>query len=143
MRILFVCTGNTCRSPMAQAYAAERLRQAGCSSVCCASAGLAACAGAPASPAAIAVMKQYGISLDGFRSSRVSLHLLESADMIITMTAAQRQAVCSALPEMAGKVSVLCGNADVPDPYGGNEESYRTVFEFMRPALDRIISENI
>lgn len=72
MRVLFVCTGNTCRSPMAAAYAADRFRRAGRGDFECPSAGLAAWTGTPASHAAIETMGEIGIDLNGFRSTRVT-----------------------------------------------------------------------
>ncbi len=126
---------------MAEAYAGECLRLAGKAGVEVCSAGLAAYPGSPASPGAHEVMKECSIDLSGFRSTRVSLPLLESAELIVTMSRSHRQSICGACPEMSGKVRTLLDNADVPDPYGGDTDEYRKVFEAMRPALEKLCDE--
>ena len=141
MRLLFVCTGNTCRSPMASAYVSAELRRRGRSDIAVRSAGLAACAGAPASPAAIEVMARSGIDLTGFRSTRLSAPLLDESDRVVCMTGGHCRAVAALLPEGASKVSTLLPGADVPDPFGGSVETYEAVWRIMRPALDHLLDQ--
>ena len=136
MRVLFVCTGNTCRSPMAEAYAARRFRLAGRPDLEARSAGCAADGGSPASSAAIDAMRELGIDLRNFRSTRLSESLIAEADLILCMTGGHRRQVLFLMPEAAEKCRLLQESSDVPDPFGGGAAEYRAVLSAMLPALD-------
>ncbi|WP_371372272.1 low molecular weight protein arginine phosphatase [Sporomusa aerivorans] len=128
-RILLICTGNTCRSPMAAALLAGMVEKAGLSGrITVESAGIAAW-GQPASPQAQAVMRQSGLSVDKHRSRQVAPEELATADLILTMTASHKRAALGMAPGMAGKIYTLAEFAgetgDVRDPYGGSETEYR------------------
>ena len=140
MRILFVCTGNTCRSPMAHAYVAARFRQAGRSDWEALSAGVAAWSNSPASEQSISVMSEMGIDLRGFRSTRLTVQLADSVDRIVGMTAGHLRAL-RALGVPEEKLMLLADPLDVPDPFGGVLEEYRRVFSFMKPALDNLTDQ--
>lgn len=149
---LFVCTGNTCRSPMAERICeyllAERL---GCSPVTLEekgfvvlSAGLSAAYDAPASPQAVEVMKQHGIDLTNHRSQSLKEPHIRFADHIFTMTRAHREAILSLCPDADTRLNVLrVDGGDISDPYGGSESVYfdcaRQMEAEIRKRLDQIL----
>jgi protein-tyrosine-phosphatase/tRNA A37 threonylcarbamoyladenosine synthetase subunit TsaC/SUA5/YrdC len=135
LMVLFVCTGNTCRSPMAEALfrvmAAERL---GCGpddierhGVVIASAGLAAWGGGPASGNAVEAMREMGADLGRHESQPLTESLVSQADVILTMTASHRAAILAQFPEAGGRVAMLSPDRrDVLDPVGGSLDTYRS-----------------
>src|SRR5664279_2972193 len=95
MRILFVCTGNTCRSPMAGAYFKNLCEKSGRSDITVETAGTFAGEGEPASTQSTAVMKEYGIDLSAHKSSRLTKDKLNAADLIVAMTSSHRHHIGS------------------------------------------------
>ena len=140
--VLFICTGNICRSPMAEGL----LRQMSGGRVEVVSAGLGAGRGQQPSAHAIRVLKEEGIDISEIRSQPVSAHLLEKADHIFTMTRDHLDMLLLLFPEMAAKARLLHfdeaakgGRADVTDPIGGTRETYESCKEDIKRAMPRIM----
>ncbi|MCL2363915.1 MAG: low molecular weight protein arginine phosphatase [Defluviitaleaceae bacterium] len=150
--ILFVCTGNTCRSPMAAVLAQKLLREAG-TEYAVQSAGVHASPACAASAHAITAMRGAGCDLLPHRSQRATAQLVADAKLILTMTAAHRAAVLSIAPKSAHKVFTLCGyphendtiqaDADVVDPFGGDLLTYQQcaaqIKQLIKSSLGKII----
>lgn len=107
MKILFVCTGNTCRSSMAEGLMKKIAAEVGLSDVEISSAGTAALAGDAASREAIAVMQEEGIDISSHSARELTRSMIADADFIFTMTRRHRDAVLHMAPEAAHKVFVL------------------------------------
>lgn len=137
MMILFVCTGNTCRSPMAAALMRRRLDRAGAGDIIVDSAGLAA-GGEPVTSEAAAVMKEIGIDIAGRRSRPLTEALCREADIIAVMTPGHAAALAAygVPPE---KVRLLGGG--IPDPYGGSAAVYRRTREALEQAVEALAEE--
>ncbi len=144
LMILFVCTGNTCRSPMAEALCRQLIAQRlGCgvdelpqNGVVVMSAGVAAMLGGRASPEAVRVMCGSGVDLDRHESQPVTSQLVKHADYILAMTRSHRQAILSEWPEAADRTHLLCHDRnDIPDPIGGPLELYQQCADRMRQEL--------
>jgi L-threonylcarbamoyladenylate synthase len=150
-RILFVCTGNTCRSPIAEAMfrtlLAERLE---CETgelldhgYDVSSAGLAAMSGAPAAPESVQVCAERGIDLRSHASQPLTEALLVQSDRLYTMTAGHREAILSRYPELSDRVQILSRSGeDVTDPIGcgrsAYEQSFTEITENLRVLVDEL-----
>jgi protein-tyrosine-phosphatase/drug/metabolite transporter (DMT)-like permease len=129
---LFVCSGNTCRSPMAAAMAnaeiAQRLRipfeSLETVNVRALSAGVSARAGAPLTAEAAEVLRSLDVPVQPHAARNLTAELAEKAEMIFCLTSAHRQAVIEMLPSVAGKTYCLDLNGDVEDPIGKGMPAY-------------------
>jgi glycine hydroxymethyltransferase len=141
-KVLFICTGNVCRSPMAEGL----LRHLAGDEVEVASAGLGAGRGQPPSAHAIDVLRGEGIDISDIRSQPVSADLLREADYIFTMTRDHLDMLLLLFPEMASKARLLRfddaakgGRPDVTDPIGGTRGTYEACKEDIKRAMPRVI----
>lgn len=143
--ILFICTGNTCRSPMAERFFNQFARgeapewQAS-------SAGLHV-SGTPdaASCNAIAVAREYGVDLADHRSQRLSQSLVDEAHLLLTMEGWQKEAVAAEFPQAAGKVHTLLEfvgeHGDIGDPISQSLDVYRTRAEEIMQAVQKLVDQ--
>ena len=141
-QIVFICAGNTCRSPMAEALFRQILGQAGLSErFDVSSAGLAAFPGDGAAFCAGEVMREYGLDLSVHRSRPFTGELFAEADWIVAMTQAQKQGVLQL--HQGPKQVVSLGeftDGDITDPFGGNTESYRRCAAKIENALKSFLT---
>jgi protein-tyrosine-phosphatase len=146
-QVLFVCTGNTCRSPLAEGMFRKLTEGRGDYAV--ASAGVAAMRGGPASAETLAVLRARGIELDGFRSQAVSAELVAEASHVFAMTVGHLASLERRFPEHADKFYLVCEFAeipgqgigvDVPDPIGLGRSAYEEVAAVLDLALPAIIA---
>jgi len=148
--ILFVCTGNTCRSPMAEAICKLMLaRRLGCPidelerrGFVIRSAGVSATNGVPAAPNAVDILRTLGGSLENHRSRRVAPSLVRQADYIFAMTAEHREDLLASMPELEPRTFLLDpGGGDVDDPVGCDLETYRQTAQMIESMLSDRLAE--
>ena len=135
--IVFVCTGNTCRSPMAEGMFRVLLQQRGITGVEVTSCGTGTFPGMPPSEHAVTAAADYGADIAAHRSRPLTRYLLESGDLFVCMTEShRRQLLCYLPPE---KLRVL--SSGISDPYGGDLMQYRACAAQIWDGLQILLKE--
>lgn len=143
-RVLLVCTGNTCRSPMAEVLLRHLWNEADPGwPLTVQSAGTWALPGMGASSQAVEAMRRKGLDLSQHRTQAAAPELLTQADLVLTMTARHKEQVLAAAPSLKGRVYTLAefagSGTDVPDPFGGTLADYERTAETLEQLLKRVV----
>ncbi|MDP8262323.1 MAG: low molecular weight protein arginine phosphatase [Candidatus Ancaeobacter aquaticus] len=143
--ILFVCTGNSCRSPMAEGILKNLLRKKYDFKIM--SAGTAALEGLSASPHAVEALKKRGIDISGHISRSISEDMIQKSYLVIVMAEEHKKSIIKKYPDAAHKVHLLkeydengadSGSMDVADPVTQPEHAYDTCINEMQNSLSNL-----
>lgn len=147
-KVLFVCTGNTCRSPMAEGFFRKLVAENDDFEVL-GSAGVAAFPGDRISVESVEILKKHGANggMDNFQSRAVDDELLKNATHVFAMTESHLDMLLQAFPDCAEKCSLVCDfillngkvGIDVPDPIGQGPRAYGAVAQVFEHALPTLV----
>ncbi len=139
--VLFVCTGNTCRSPMAEGIFNHAAKERGLN-ITAGSAGLFVAPGSEVSENSVKAAAEIGVDISGHRPTRITSELIERSDLILTMSSGHKMMIAS-MPEAKGKTFTLCdyagGRGEISDPFGGSLEVYEKCMREIKVKIDKII----
>ena len=140
MNILFVCTGNTCRSPMAQGFAMDiALKESYDDKFL--SAGIMADLKSRASEFSVTALKDFGIDISSHQPTQLTFNHLEDADIVLTMTKNQKELLINSAPQYKDKIKSLgeySSRGDIADPYGCDLETYKNCALQVKEAVQNL-----
>lgn len=134
-KILFICTGNTCRSPMAEGIFRVLLGKYGLKDISCESAGTNPLGGDKAQPNAVIAAAEYGADITGHRARAYAPYMAEDTDLFVCMSARHVLFLGEGIPEE--KIRLLGGG--IRDPYGADLNTYRVCAAHITQALDDLV----
>jgi protein-tyrosine phosphatase len=145
--LLFVCTGNTCRSPMAEVIARAAAERRGLD-LLVGSAGLVVSSGAPAADLAVTVARRHGLDLSSHQSRPITEDMVAAVDLVLGMTSRHVEAVRPAVT--TGRAAIVTAflapthsalGTDIDDPFGGDEDDYERAFGQLAEAIDALLEQ--
>ncbi|HZW82651.1 MAG TPA: low molecular weight protein arginine phosphatase [Candidatus Deferrimicrobium sp.] len=144
--LVFVCTGNTCRSNVAEVLAVQASAQLGLMQWRFSSAGIMAFPGSPASENSLRAMQELGLDLSAHRATQLDTSLIEGADLILTMTQSHKTQILDSYPSVDSKVYTLLEYAygqpgQVEDPFGRDIETYRRTSAQIKQAVYKVVEK--
>jgi protein-tyrosine-phosphatase len=149
MKVLFVCDGNICRSPLAAEYLRHRAVREGLSHILIDSAGVLGIEGAKAAPYSIEVAHEAGLDLTRHRSRGVTIADMRTADLVLAMTLSQIETIARRFPDASlrplllrsfeGGPAAREGAPELDDPVAGPIEGYRRGFAIIRTCVDHLV----
>lgn len=140
MKIIFVCSGNTCRSPMAEYICREKLTEMGRQDIDVCSRGLSVMGGGSIAPNSLAVLKSMGIDGSAHIPTQLTDEEIESTDYVLTMTRSLASAIKRVCPsEKVMSLGDAVGGGDVSDPYGGDMSVYSACGGQIAILIDKLV----
>jgi len=154
MNILFVCTGNTCRSSMAEGIFKKKLKNISEKHMKVSSAGISAIEGQPANEKSIKVLETKGIDISPHRAKQLTSDMISQSDLILTMTEEHKKIIKTYFPNSINKIFTLKeyaqkinnekisrNNLDIDDPYGMDYNMYNQSMEEIETQIDKIVNK--
>ncbi len=147
--ILFVCTGNICRSPMGEGLLKDLIKKEGIQQISISSAGTRGLEGEGAASSAVKVCKERGIDISAHVAKKITKEMIQENDLILTMEIDHWQKVVALVPEAQDKVRLLSRykekgkelSEEVPDPYGRRKRDYINCFEQMEVYIKNLVKK--
>ena len=139
MKILCVCTGNICRSPMLEELLRQELTKRGMADHTVSSAGTGTYDGAAASEHAVTAMKELGFDISAHRSRQITPEIVQNTDAFIALS--PEHGVTLAFQYGVDPEKILVAGAGIPDPYGRNLATYRTCLSLLVEAMPQLIDD--